>query len=205
MMKKLITITAAFAFVGTATADDMAKKDAPKAPVAKDAKDAKPVAKVAAKPAPPKFEAPKPPAELTEMGKLMAGNWKCSGKAMMDPAAGMIEFKGMTIKSTLDLDKFWIKNEMTGQIGPMKMKGTEYITFDASAKKWQRVSVDNTGGWETNTSTDGKKWDGDMRMMGMSAKTKANVEIAAKEFKVTAEMSPDGKKWMTGFEMACKK
>jgi hypothetical protein len=186
-MKKMITIAAALAFAGTtATADNMAKKapDAKKAPE-------------------PKYQAPKPAAELTEMAKGMAGYWKCTGKFSMDGTT-WTDFKG-TNRMSLDLDKFWIKGDMTMTAGPMKMKGVEYITFDPAQKKWFRLAADSTGGQETMWSADGKKWEGDMRMMGMSHKTKANVEIAAKVFKVSSESSPDGKKWAKSFEMDCKK
>jgi hypothetical protein len=198
-MKKLITIAAALAFAGTATADDMAKKapDAKKAPEPK---------KEEKKPDAAKMEMPKPAPELADMAKNMVGTWKCSGKAM-DPSGTAMDFKNLTIKNTLDLEKFWIKGEMTGQIGPMKVRSIDYITYDAAQKKWFRVALDNHGGQETNWSADGKTWDGDMRMMGMLGKTKAVMEIKTpgKEWTLNAQMSADGKKWAPGFEMACKK
>ena len=196
-MNKLITITAVMAFAGTAIADDMAKKaPEPKKEAPKDAK------KEAPKDA-PKMEAPKPAPELVEMAKGMTGNWTCTGKWSMDGTA-WTDFKG-TNKMSTDLDKFWIKGDVTMTAGPMKMKGVEYITFDAGLKKWSRVSIDSMGGQEVSTSSDMKKWDGEMRMMGMTMKTKANVESTAKEMKVTSESSADGKKWFKSFEMACKK
>ena len=196
-MKKLITITAALAFAGTATADD-------KKPEAKKPDAAKPEAK---KPdAAPKMEMPKPSQELTDMAKNMVGTWKCSGKAM-GPDGSAMEFKNVAIKQTLDLDKFWLKGEMTGQIGPMKIRNVDYISYDATQKKWFRLAVDNHGGQETNWSSDGKTWEGEQRMMGMAVKVKAtmNVVTPGKEWKLDAQMSPDGKKWAPGFEMACKK
>ena len=94
---------------------------------------------------------------------------------------------------------------MSMTAGPMKMKGVEYVTFDAGQKKWTRFAVDSMGGHEIGTSMDGKKWEGEMSMMGMTMKVKTNLETSAKEFKVASEMSMDGKKWFKGFEMACKK
>ncbi len=44
-----------------------------------------------------------------------------------------------------------------------------------------------------------------MHAMGMSMKTKSTEEMKDKEFHLTSEMSMDGKKWSTGFEMTCKK
>jgi hypothetical protein len=193
-MNKITIAIAALAFAGasTATADDMAKKapDAKKAPEPK-------------KEEPKKMEAPKPAQELTDMAKGMTGNWTCTGKFTMD-GTNWTDFKGAN-KMTLDLDKFWLKGDMTMTAGPMKMKGVEYLTYDGAQKKWFRLAMDSTGGHETAWSADGKKWEGEMSMMGMTAKVKTNVEMAPKELKVSSEMSPDGKKWIKGFEMTCKK
>ncbi len=191
-MKTLTTIAAVLAFAGTATADDK-KPEAKKAPEAK-------------KPEPPKMEMPKPSAELTALAKDMVGNWKCSGKAM-DPTGAAMEFKNLSIKQTLDLDKFWLRGEMTGQIGPVKVRNIDYISYDATQKKWFRLAVDSHGGQETNWSSDGKTWEGEQRMMGMAVKVKATMEVVkpGKEWKLAAQMSSDGKKWAPGFEMACKK
>ncbi len=186
----VIGIGIGLALASTATADDMAKKDAKKAP--------EPVKKDA-----PKMEMPKPAQELTDMAKTMAGNWKCDGKWSMD-GTNWTDFKS-TNKVVADLDKFWLKGDMSSTAGKMKMKGVEYITYDGTQKKWHRLSVDSTGGHEVAWSSDGKKWEGESTMMGMTAKTKANVEMSAKELKVSSEMSPDGKKWIKGFEMTCKK
>lgn len=191
-MKNLMMITAVLMFAGVATADDMAKKapetkkEAPKAPEA------------------PKMEAPKPSQEVTDMAKAMTGNWNCAGKWTMDGKT-WVEFKGTT-KMTADLDKFWIKGESQSTSGAMKMKNTEYMTYDATAKKWFRLAVDSHGGHEKMWSSDGKAWEGEMVGMGMTMKTKTKFEtVSPKEFKVASEFSMDGKKYAPGFEMGCKK
>ncbi len=210
MMKQLITITAALAFAGTATADDMAKKApdmAKKAPdmAKKEApKDAKKDAPKDVKKDAPKMEAPKPAQEVVDMAKGMSGNWNCTGKFTMD-GTKWTDFKS-TAKMTTDLDKFWIKGESTMTAGPMKMKHVEYMTYDTTQKKWFRLAVDSTGGHESMWSSDGKAWEGEMVGMGMSMKTKTKFDqVSPKEFKVTSEMSMDGKKFTPGFEMGCKK
>jgi hypothetical protein len=189
-MKKLITISAVLAFAATATADD--KKPEAKKPEAP------------AKDAAPKMEAPKPAPELAAMAKDMVGSWKCAGKA--SDGTNTMDFKDMSVKYSLDLEKFWIKGEMKGSIGPMKVTSIDYLTYDAGQKKWYRLAVDNHGGQEVVSSTDGKTWEGEMRM-GASIKEKAVLETIkpGKEWKITAQMSMDGKKWMPGFEMTCKK
>jgi len=211
-MKKQIALAVSLAFVGSAMADSHSeKKDAmKKAPEAK--KDDK-----AIKPAePPKtMEQPKPPPEVAAMAAMMAGNWKCTGKGMMDPTKpDMTDFKG-SMKAALDtsLDKFWIKGEWTGTAGKIKMKGTMYVTYDAATKKYHRIMVDNWGmsGWDQTAGLpagqkEGKiTWEGESRMGGMTIKGRTTEEVAAKSMKMTAEMNPDGKKWVVGMEMTCIK
>ena len=205
-----ITLAMALGLTGGALADS--HNEMKKAPDAgKKAPDAAPVK--AAEPA-KKMEAPKPPAEIAEMAKSMAGTWKCTGKAAMNPAdmTQMTDMKmTMTFKVDGGLDKFWITGTMASQTKPT-MKGTMYTTYDATQKKWFRVMVDNMGGQETGSSTglkDGKiVWEGEMRMPGMgSMKTRTTETLAAggKEVSMLGEGTMDGKKWMTGWEANCKK
>jgi hypothetical protein len=198
-MKKTMILAAVLAISATATADDMKKPDpAKKAPEPK--KDEK---------KPEAMVAPKPAQELTDASKGMLGTWNCTGKMadMKDPTKSH-DFKG-TNKMSMDLDKFWIKGDMSMTSADMKgvtMKGTEYITYDAAAKKWTRLAMDNMGGSEWMTSADMKSWDGEMHMMGMTMKTRTKVDASAKELKVNSDMSMDGKKWSTdAFTMVCKK
>ena len=216
-MKKQITIATMMALTGIAFAQPAgsgakapdAKKEAPKAPAGGSGSAAK------APDAPKAPEMPKPPAEVADMVKAMAGNWKCTGKGMMDPAnpTVMTDMKG-TYKATADLDKYWVKGEWTATMGKMKMRGFLYTTYDAGAKKWFRHSMDSmgAGGMETSTglpagAKEGKlTWDGDSHGMGMMMKTRTTEEIAAKSQTITSEMSMDGgKKWMTGMTMTCTK
>jgi hypothetical protein len=223
-MKTKIAIAMMLAFTGSAFAQpakgDAMKKapDASKPAPPADNKKA-PAADPKAPTQPPPAAAmtqPKPPTEVADMAKAMGGNWKCTGKGVMDPMkpTEMSEFKG-TYKASLDnsLDKFWVKGEWTGTSGKIKMKGLMYMTYDAASKKWNRVMVDNMGMSGTETSTGmpaGAKegtmvWEGESRMMGQTIKGKTTEDVKAKEVTMKMEMSPDGKKWMTGMEMTCKK
>jgi len=188
-MKTTMMIAATLALSTSALADTAAKK----APVKKDDKA-------------PAMVMPKPAKELADAAKGMIGNWKCTGKAVMDPGSGPQPFTGND-RMSADLDKFWVKGDFTMTMGKMKMKGVEYITFDPAQKKWFRFAMDNMGGSETASSSDMKSWTGEMRSMGMTMKTKTTFEMASpKEFKVSSDMSMDGKKWMSNaFEMTCKK
>jgi len=160
---------------------------------------------------PPKMEPPKPAPEVAEMFKAMQGTWKCTGSAsMMDGKSVPMDFN-ITFK--LDLDKFWIVGTFASKktkANPMVFKFTEYATFDAATKKWVRVMVDNTGGWEQATSTgmanNTMVWEGKAAGMGMSYMTKHTEEVKGpKETHLVGEMTVDGKKWMPMYEATCKK
>ena len=202
-MKKItfaiITCATSFAFAqgagsGAAKAPEMKKADAPKA-------DAK------AAPA-KKMEMPKPPAEVAELGKTLAGTWNCTGSAAMD-MTDMTKMTPMKMKMVmkLDADKAWINAAMTG--GMMKMN--MMTTYDAMSKKWYRILTDNTGGsetsWSSGMANNKVVWEGEARGMGMKPwKTRETEDmVSPKEVKLTGEMSMDGKTWMKNWEASCKK
>lgn len=205
-----ITLAMALGLTGGALADAHKEKAA-------DMKKAPPAAGAAAvKPAGPakKMEMPKPAPEIAEVAKGMVGTWKCTGKAAMNPAdmTQMTDMKStMTFKLDGSLDKFWITGTMVSQ-GKPSFKGTIYTTYDAAAKKWYRIGVDNMGGSESNWSVgpkDGKMlWEGDMRMPGMGAMKTRTTEThtkPGKEVSILGEGTMDGKTWMKGWEATCKK
>jgi hypothetical protein len=171
-----------------------------------------PVKPAEAKPAEPaKMEPPKPPAEVDGLYKTLQGTWKCTGTASME--AGVTAPMEYTISFKLDLDKFWIVANMaskkTKQM-PAAFKFTSYTTYDAATKKWNRVMVDNMGGFETNTSaglTNGQVlWEGKATGMGMSYTTKHTEMVTSpKEVKMSGQMSVDGKNWMPMYDATCKK
>jgi hypothetical protein len=169
-----------------------------------------------AKPAPAAMEQAKPAPEIAAMHKTMTGNWKCTGKAAMDPSKPevMTDFKG-TFTAALDgsLDKFWIKGAWAGTAGKLKMKGVSYTTYDATSKKWTRIMMDNWGmsGWEQSAglpmgTKDGKvSWEGESRMMGAVIKGRSTEDVTPKAITTKTEMSMDGKKWVAAMEMTCTK
>ena len=213
-MKKQIAIAVTLMFGGIAFAQPAGSGakagSAAKAPEPKKDDAAKMKA-----PEPKAPEMPKPPAEVADLVKGMAGNWKCTGKVAMDPAnpANMTDMKG-TYKAAGDLDKYWVKGEWTATMGKMKSRGFIFTTYDTAAKKWYRHSMDSMGmggmEWSTGLPAGAKEgkmtWEGDSHGMGMMMKTRTTEEIAAKSQTITNEMSMDGgKKWMTGMTMTCTK
>lgn len=181
------------------------------AAVAGDAK--APEAKAPAKKEEPKkMEMPKPAPELVELGKTMSGNWKCTGKGLMDPSKpnDWMDMK-MTMKMSNDMGGMWIKGAMDG--GAM-FKGEMYVTFDPVMKKFVMMMRDSMGASEMRTSTGMKDnkmvWEGDARMPmpGMSAmkvrETNDMTDMKA-GLKLTGEYSMDGKTFMKMWEATCKK
>ena len=176
--------------------------------------DAKAPAPAAAdkKEAPKKMEAPKPPQELADMGKMMAGTWKCTGKAVQDPTkpTEMTDMK-MTVKMAMDMGGWWMKSTMDA--GAM-FKGEEYVTYDSQAKKFISIMRDSMGASEMKTSMGVKDnkivWEGDARssmpmMASLKSRATSDMSDAKAGVKMTGEYSMDGKTWMKAWEAVCKK
>jgi len=87
---------------------------------------------------------------------------------------------------------------------------TVYRTYDTMAKKWVSVSMDNMGASSRSTSAgmvDNKiTWEGKGEMGPMTMWSKDYEEMKGpKEIHMWGEMSMDGKKWMPGYDVTCKK
>ena len=159
-------------------------------------------------PVPPKLEVP---AELTAMAKQMTGSWKCTGQAEL--MGTMLDVKAtITHKADRNLNNFWIQASFVGTAGKLPpFKFTTYTTYDATAKKLWRVSVNARGGhgaaWGTIAGTK-TTWEGDARWVGgVDVKIRETHEVVSpKEVKVMGEYSKDGgKTWSKDHEAACKK
>ena len=201
-MKILNVAIALCAMTGLAGADAHAeKKKAPDAKAPTPAKDAK---------APAKAEMPKPPAELDAMAKTAVGTWKCTGESPNpDGSKGKVT---ATNKVKVDLDKFWLVENLEVKGAGMTFKMQAFSTYDASAKKWRRVTVDSMGGYMHGTS-DGMKdnkmtWNLDtVGAMGTGQfRDHMDMTDAKAGPKFWGEMSMDkGKTWNKVYEMTCKK
>ncbi len=212
-MKTQLSITLLLALGSTSVLADTPTKGAPAAPPVDAKKAPEPKKDVAKMP-----DMPKPDAQIADVAKAMTGTWKCTGKVAMDPAkpTEMVDAKAtLTHKLSTELDKWWIQSNLSAPMGKMTYKMVAYTTYNPLEKKWTRYSIDNMGGAEWSSSTgvkDGKLvWDGDfLGQMAMGGSNKAktrNTEDMTdpKNVKIKGEMSMDGKTWMTGHEMTCKK
>jgi hypothetical protein len=195
-------------FLATVAMGGLAAADTPKekAPVAKDSKPDPGMVKTEVKPEPPK-----PPGEVDAMAKNVVGNWKCTGtETAMDGSSSKITGK---VTAKLDLDKWWINDVVEGKSdkrGGYKM--VSYSTFDASSKKWRRISIDNMGTQYVGTSDgmkDGKLvWNMDFLSPLGAGQFKDTVDPSDPKagVKWVGVMSVDkGKTWKPVYEMTCKK
>jgi len=201
-MKRFVLAVVVFA---TSSVASVASAQQPK-------KDPKPGAAEPAKAAEPGHQMPAAPTEVAEAFKKMKGTWKCTGTAAMmgnAPVKGTMTFK-------LDPAKYFIvgtwKSVKTKTMPAMT--SIDYRTYDPSTKKWMVTGVDlSMGGWTSATSTgpSGNKtvWDGKVGMIGSNGQQMSSrmteEEVSAKETKLVAEMSQDGKKWTVAWEATCKK
>ena len=157
---------------------------------------------------PAKMEMPKAPAEVAELGKKVAGNYKCTGQMMDMANPGKMKDSKSTVAMKLDADKAWITADVTVE----KMKIHMMTTYDGASKKWYRITTDNIGasGTAWSKGLDGNKvvWEGESRGMNMPAwKDRLTEEMVSdKEIKMTGEASMDGgKTFATMWTASCKK
>ncbi|MBA3397079.1 MAG: hypothetical protein H0T89_30900 [Deltaproteobacteria bacterium] len=233
-MKITIATLTMVGLVGVAAAQP---KVDPRAPIKADAKaDVKVDAKAAVKPdvktAPPKtdakldvkadakldaktvvkMETPKPPVEVADMAKLVVGTWRCTGSEIN--ADGTSAKMTATVKTKLDLDKWWISETMDVRSARGSFKMVAYSTYAPGSKKWRRVSVDSMGNQYVGTSDGAKdgvaKLDWNIDTMGpMGAgmfRDHLDLTTVKTGTKASGEISMDkGKTWKPVYEMTCKK
>jgi len=107
---------------------------------------------------PPPPPAPKPAPELEQM-KSLEGSWRCQGRAPSGPSGPEHAYKS-SWKWKRDLDGFWwsaeYEQKRSGQ-NPSPMRTRGYLTWDAAARMFVLLGVDNVGGY-AQESTAG--WNG---------------------------------------------
>ena len=154
---------------------------------------------------------PKPAPEMEKIN-WMTGNWHCTGKTLASPM-GPEHPADADVHVESTLGGMWIvghyREKKTAQ-NPMPISGDEYWSYDSAEKMYDRVMMDNMGGFSTGNS---KGWEGDklvFMMEGMMGGQKMKerdtfVQKSKTELSLTGEMGmPDGK-WVTAYESVCKK
>ncbi|HEX4456674.1 MAG TPA: DUF1579 family protein [Polyangia bacterium] len=153
---------------------------------------------------------PKPAPEIAERAKVMAGRWKCEGtSATMDGKEA--RFTG-SLSSKLELDGYWVHESFDGTVAGGKFKFETYATFDASAKKWRNLMLDNWGGSGVGTSEPMKAGKSEVvyETVGLAGKSmvKSHLDVSdpKKGVRLWGEFSMDGgKTWIKNHDMMCKK
>jgi hypothetical protein len=153
----------------------------------------------------------KPAPEMDKV-KWMVGTWQCTGKTMASPM-GPEHPTEATVVVEMTMDGFWslshYREKKTAQ-NPMPISGDEYWGYDAIEKLWDRVAVDNMGGFSTGNSKGWEKgklvWMSDGMMGGQKMKFRDTfTEKNPREIGYLGEIgTPDGK-WTAGWEVNCKK
>ncbi len=150
-----------------------------------------------------------PPADLAVFADLTAGTWTCTGEGR-DRTNQMLPMKSK-VRSRSDLDGWWVQETFDGTVGKARFKTVAYTTYDAAAKTWRRVSVDNHGMQLVGTSDgvkDGKiVFDLETRFGGMVIQFKDTFDLSGRRtLKSWGELSFDkGATWMRVYDAACTK
>jgi hypothetical protein len=204
---KLTVAALSLAVLGTTAFAQPASKPAPTPAQAAPPVDTVPVAPPQPT-APPK--PPAPPQEIVDLGKAMAGTWKCTGQ--IDVGGTKLDVKAtVTHKVDTTLNKFWIVSNFVGTAAKLPpMKFTMYTGYDSNAKKLFRTSTNSIGGHNTTTATyDAKKiaYEGEASGPYGVVKVRNNEEmVSPKEAHVFGEVSKDnGKTWTFDHDVTCKK
>jgi len=207
-MKTSVSIVAAALVFGLSTVSMGQAKSAEKAKAPEKAKAAEKA------PAPSAMGTGMPMKPAPEMDKLkwMTGTWQCTGKMMASPM-GPEHPSEAEVKADMTLDGMWMlahyREKKTPQ-NPMPIQSEDYWTYDAAEKMYDRVTVDNMGGFATGTSKGWEKgklvWTSEGMMGGKKMKMRETfVEKSPRELTFTGEMgAPDGK-WAPAWEGTCKK
>jgi hypothetical protein len=151
----------------------------------------------------------KPPTELADMAKGMAGTWTCKGQGMGHDMKMTDMTATMTAK--LEMSGWWMHETFDAKMGKEPFHFESYTSYDATAKKWNRVMAETGGGYSSGTSagmTAGKMdWELTSRSPMGEGSFKDHVDASdPKAVKTWGEFSMDkGKTWMKVYEATCKK
>jgi hypothetical protein len=141
---------------------------------------------------------PRPAPEMANL-KYFAGTWKCTGDSPAGPFGPAHKTQSsLTLKS--DLDGFWYAGsmaEMKTASNPHPVKGMLHIGYDAGAKQYVQLWIDNFGsrsvemspGWEGDTIA----FTGEQDVMGEKATAKDTLtKKGANEFTHKFELTMKG-------------
>ena len=175
------------------------------APAPKDAK-AAPAAEA------PKFEMPKPPAEIAAAAKAMSKPLNCTGSGLGPDMKTEMKMKG-TMSAKLDFNGWWIRQTVKATVGEGKTAGKlnmeSLMSYDAKAAKWHVMGVSNDGGMMMG---DADMKDGKYEFVGTTTSAMGSAAFKdhgdmtdKKNVHFWGEASMDkGKTWTKVYDISCK-
>jgi hypothetical protein len=152
------------------------------------------------------------PAPEMDRVKWMVGTWQCTGKTMASPM-GPEHPTEAAVAVEMTMDGFWLlshyREKKTAQ-NPMPVSGDEYWGYDSAEKMWDRVAVDNMGGFATGNSKGWEKgklvWMSEGMMGGQKTKFRDTFnEKNPREITYTGEIGSADGKFSTVWDITCKK
>ena len=152
---------------------------------------------------------PRPPKEMAQL-KAFQGAWLCHGNV---PAGryGPARKTASTIKIDGDLDGMWFSGrigDLPSKGNPHPFKGVVHMGYDALAKNYVMLWIDNTGGRATQTSSgwEGDKmvWLGDGSMEGKKIAARDTFTRKGADLQHLGELQMDGK-WVVVQDELCKR
>jgi len=155
-------------------------------------------------------DAPKPSPELAQL-KYFAGSWTCSGDAPASPF-GPAHKTETSVMIRSDLDGFWYAGtvaERKTASNTQPVKGMIHLGYDATAKQYVVLWVDNFGSWATEMSPgwqgDTMVYTGDQMIMGEKAAARDTfVKKSDTEYTHKFELQMKGQ-WSPIVDETCKK
>jgi hypothetical protein len=166
-------------------------------------------------PAKPAAMAPMPMGPPPEMSKVswLTGNWTCSGKTFASPEMGPAHPTEATVSAGSELGGRWMishyREKKTAQ-NTMPVEADEYWTYDGAEKKWDRVAIDNFGGWSSGDAKDWQNnaitWMNEGMMAGKKFKERATfTKKSDREVFYKGDIQGKDGKWMPAWETTCHK
>jgi hypothetical protein len=153
-----------------------------------------------------------PPPEMSKVSWL-TGHWTCSGRAFASPMMGPAHPTEATVAAGSELGGRWMvshyREKKTAQ-NAMPVEADEYWTYDTAEKKWDRIALDNFGGWSSGDATDWRNnaltWTSTGMMMGKKFQERATfTKKSDREVFYRGEIQGADGKWTPAWETTCRK
>jgi len=147
----------------------------------------------------------KPAIEVANLGKTLAGAWKCKGVTLH--ANGSSTPLQATYTTKLDVGTAWLATTIV-ELGASSPRAMQYRTYDAIAKQWTRVEVAATSGYTVATTLGEKAgawvWTGTETSPTGTLQVRETEQVTGKGLKLWGEAMLSGS-WQKLYEVTCTK